>query len=605
MNEISAPTLFSQRLASILEEDASTTSSSFPKDLQGETKEGKIDFSGSGTIELSFRVADKRATHGSNRSRAEARAELDVEMGQIMSLPWVKDWLEGKADYLSETSSADFKDTCPTCKGDTTEICPECSGAGKVDCPDWNCSRGQKDCGSCSGKGQLQCSRCYGRATESKPVWVANSAMPGGGSYENRDVTCGGCGGSGYSGRCWSCSGGKVDCTTCRGTAKVDCRRCGACGKITCRDCSGAGEVRFDMLMTPMVKVDVTRVPDDQHETFEFCSTHVPGYLAQNAARRWHNKVPSQDGAKGSFTFRASAYHATAGRRTSEGSAEVWVGHETQAPARTDSYRAELAKPVLGHLESVAFEEMRSYPMGRDALHRLLTGQQVPEDKIAAYDLGSLLTDAMVRAGKSMDRYLRKGEWVYIATFAIFGCLLGILQNSPDFLMAAGGLLESFGLPPLMGIVKPVLFYLPWLVMFISISALLQVRRRRATAIMGQAVKLKGHVWRYAASGLLAIQMVSMGATAFLDTPVSDPFREGICRSNQWINCLGMSIIVPPIALFDQKTAIGEFVQEFWPEWQEDDRRPQGQVIRGSGPLVEGRASGETIPGETRPARKP
>ncbi|MFL9923690.1 hypothetical protein PQR62_05430 [Herbaspirillum lusitanum] len=126
---------------------------------------------------------------------------------------------------------------CYTCHGSCNETCYECSGVGDVRCTAYGCYGGKTDCSYCNGRGHTTRSESYGET-----VNVATSVYRDG-QYHTEYHTE-------YQTKyrqvqdpCYSCSFGKVNCSTCRGTSRVSCSRCIGSGQITCRTCSGKGKL--------------------------------------------------------------------------------------------------------------------------------------------------------------------------------------------------------------------------------------------------------------------------------------------------------------------------------------------------------------------------
>ena len=131
------------------------------------------------------------------------------------------------------------------------------------------------DCGHCRGKGESSCSKCRGsrkiKCTNFSCSFGKVNCSSCGGEGRKR---CGSCFGSGYKTeygpngsrqvRCnscsggyntCSCSGGKVQCSTCGGSSQVTCNGCRGRGQVTCTKCSGAGKLRSYKIADIVYKV--------------------------------------------------------------------------------------------------------------------------------------------------------------------------------------------------------------------------------------------------------------------------------------------------------------------------------------------------------------
>lgn len=578
MNDIPAQSVFTHRLVRALEEDAKLTSSKFPREMQRETKAGRIAFNGTGKLKLDFLLSEHRIPHPTNNSRAAAHAGLQNERQARLSREWVRDWLDDRStDYLTGAVSRQFREICPTCSGDRKEGCPDCHGQGEVKCSAWGCSHGQVSCTSCGGDGKKSCSYCYGAGSKSEQVRIVDTVIDGRENwhYETRSVSCSTCGGSGRHGRCYSCINGEVNCSICRGTSKVGCARCEGGGKITCHDCSGHGHVSLDMVMVPVVRVTISRAPDDQAQVFKFCSKHVPGYLDQKAAQEWANVSSRQEGTAGSFTFRSSANHASSSKPVAAGAAEVWIGHETLPPYRSQAFREELARPTLQHLEAASFDKMREYPLGSDVLRRLLTGEHTKQDSVEAYGLAPALSEAMSRAARSVERYIGKGQWAWLSPVLVVAAILALLQNSPVFLALAGERMSFSSAAP----VLISLIYLPWGLLLIALALIAARRRRRATELLGDKVKPSGRTWLTAAASLLAVQLLATTFGAFVTTPISAERTGSECAGDTPVPCTMGAFIIPMLAFLDGKVTMDRHIDHFWPGYRFDEAmKHQGET---------------------------
>jgi len=105
--------------------------------------------------------------------------------------------------------------TCNGCHGSGKVTCHGCSGSGRV------------SCGWCSGSGRTSCSICSGRGSTMHTVTVSD--FSGHSRTETRSQTCS------------SCSGGRVNCSSCGGSGRKTCGTCGGSGNLTCTTCAGHG----------------------------------------------------------------------------------------------------------------------------------------------------------------------------------------------------------------------------------------------------------------------------------------------------------------------------------------------------------------------------
>jgi len=128
-------------------------------------------------------------------------------------------------------------ETCNGCSGRGKTTCSSCSGNRQVNCS--SCfGSGKENCSSCSGTGQQSCSRCHGQGynyeykTRSESYYDYSK-----GSTEWRTVN------ESVRENCYSCSYGKVTCSSCSGNGKKTCWQCSGSGRVTCSSCSGSGIV--------------------------------------------------------------------------------------------------------------------------------------------------------------------------------------------------------------------------------------------------------------------------------------------------------------------------------------------------------------------------
>lgn len=106
--------------------------------------------------------------------------------------------------------------------------CSKCHGSGHVTC--YNCGgSGTERCSRCSGSGHTSCTSCGGRGNVQETQQVRDYT----GHYhlETRYRPC------------YSCSGGRVTCHSCRGSGKTTCLTCSGSGKIICGTCVGHGHL--------------------------------------------------------------------------------------------------------------------------------------------------------------------------------------------------------------------------------------------------------------------------------------------------------------------------------------------------------------------------
>ncbi len=146
------------------------------------------------------------------------------------------------ATFLSAPGWSGFEFTCRVCVGHCQVQCHSCAGCGRVDCRD--CSGGGTTvCRSCSGSQMCSCSSCGGSGGHMQQVSSSHYDHQAQRNVYTTTLVkqnCGGCGGSG-SNRCYSCSGGRVQCSGCSGSGRVTCGPCGGCGRVDCACCAATG----------------------------------------------------------------------------------------------------------------------------------------------------------------------------------------------------------------------------------------------------------------------------------------------------------------------------------------------------------------------------
>lgn len=144
--------------------------------------------------------------------------------------------------------------------------CDPCSGQGRITCS--ACSgRGQSTCWGCNGTGRTNCTSCGGRGsrTEYRTEWANGQSRS-----VTRDVPC------------FSCSYGKVTCSSCMGTGRTTCGACHGSGNVQCGDCGGHGA------LTRVAHVRTYVTPE-----FSLVNQGEPGYVATTLARLGLPKLPS------------------------------------------------------------------------------------------------------------------------------------------------------------------------------------------------------------------------------------------------------------------------------------------------------------------------
>jgi hypothetical protein len=118
---------------------------------------------------------------------------------------------------------------CSPCDGRGHRPCSNCSATGEVACGSCG-GTGRSSCIYCHGSGNTNCTSCGGRGnwTETHPVQVRDYTGQTQTEYRTEHKSC------------YSCSGGKVRCSSCFGSGRQNCGGCAATGRVVCSRCSGS-----------------------------------------------------------------------------------------------------------------------------------------------------------------------------------------------------------------------------------------------------------------------------------------------------------------------------------------------------------------------------